>query len=219
MLHKLYCGQHGVQYMKTTKDDLAGIKFGRFTAQTSIPGSRPHWRCLCECGTIKDVYASELIRGKVRSCGCMAKDQLRKISNGNKRKYSRSNFKRERSSWENMIDRCHNEKSVGFKNYGAKGVYVCERWRDSFENFLKDMGPRPSEKTLDRIDPHQGYFPENCRWSTRKEQANNRKNNRLLTYKGKTQTISQWSDETGVKWHTIRTRLNLGWPLEKVLSI
>ena len=205
--------------MKTTKDDLTNLKFGRFTAQTRLPGSKPYWRCVCDCGTIKDVYASDLIRSKIRSCGCMAKDQLKKISEGNKRQYSRRNFRRERSSWENMIARCHNEHSVSFKNYGAKGIQVCERWRNSFESFLFDMGPRPQGKTLDRIDPQKNYEPSNCRWSTRKEQANNRTNNRMLTHKGKTQTMSQWADETGINWHTIKSRLRYGWTVEKALSV
>jgi len=119
--------------------------------------------------------------------------------------------------WKSMRERCLCKTSRAYNRYGGRGITICERW-ESFENFYADMGDRPEGKTIDRIDNDGPYSPENCRWATDIEQANNKRNNRLLTYKGKTQTVPQWARELGIKTGTIAVRLSRGLPIEKVLN-
>jgi hypothetical protein len=98
------------------------------------------------------------------------------------------------SCWVNMRQRCTNTKHPDFKFYGGREVKICKRW-DKFENFLKDMGNPPKGYTLDRINNNKGYTPSNCKWSTRKEQSNNRNYNAKITYRGKTQSVGKWAFE------------------------
>lgn len=121
-------------------------------------------------------------------------------------------------TWANMIQRCHNKKCSGYKKYGAKGILVCPEWH-TFENFYEDMGDMPSLKhTIDRIDSTKGYSPDNCRWATMKEQQNNRTNNRLITFNGKTKTLAQWSELTGICRSVISYRLKKDWTIERALT-
>lgn len=117
-------------------------------------------------------------------------------------------------AWFSMINRCHSPKDKAYKNYGGRGIYVCERWRglDGFANFLHDMGHRPSKDlSLDRKDNDQGYSPENCRWATRTEQARNRRSNRLLTIDGDTAPVATWAERSGISRRIITDRLAAGW--------
>ena len=119
--------------------------------------------------------------------------------------------------WGDMCWRC---KCPTVKNYGEKGIAVCDRWRNSFLEFLSDMGPRPSPKhTIDRIDSNGDYEPGNCRWATWKEQMNNCSFNRKITFDGVTMTVTQWSERLGIKKHTIFSRLYRGSSVEEVLTI
>lgn len=118
-----------------------------------------------------------------------------------------------------MKDRCHNPNSPAFDRYGGRGIRVCERWRDSFANFFTDMGPRPTPKhSLDRIDNSGNYKPENCRWATDVEQAQNMRKNRFLTHDGRTLCASEWARVIGVKPGTLERRLNAGWSVERALT-
>lgn len=119
--------------------------------------------------------------------------------------------------WLGMRTRCSNPNARQYADYGGRGIKVCSRW-DEFLVFEKDMGPRPKGHTLERIDNDKDYTPENCKWATRKEQANNRRCNIKITYKGLTKTISQWSEETGLHRNTIDQRFRLGWPARKIFS-
>lgn len=120
-------------------------------------------------------------------------------------------------SWANMIQRCNNPKNPYFKNYGARGISIHERYL-SFENFLEDLGEKPENLSLDRIDNERGYEPENLRWADRTTQQRNRRSNHLITAFGRTQPLTAWAYETGFKIGTIRTRLASGWPPEKALA-
>lgn len=117
-------------------------------------------------------------------------------------------------SWIRMKERCRNPKNVGYHDYGGRGITYCESW-ENFINFYKDMGDRPKGKTLDKIDNNKGYCKENCRWSTPKEQANNRKNNTNITYKGETKNIKQWSEHLGIPYTLLWRRIRKdNWNIE-----
>lgn len=121
--------------------------------------------------------------------------------------------------WVSMKQRCHNEKSTGYHNYGGRGIKVCERWLDSFENFLADMGPRPSRQhQLDRIDNDGPYSPQNCRWATRSEQLRNTRRSCYLTFNGQTLHIIEWAARLGVEAGALRARLRRGWSVKKTLT-
>lgn len=126
----------------------------------------------------------------------------------------------EYSVWVGIKDRCYN-KNAGdnWDWYGGRGIKVCEQWLHSFRNFYEDMGPRPTlEHSIERKDVNGNYEPSNCIWVTMKAQANNRRNHRLITYKGVTRNWQQWSEETGIKYTTIRQRVKLGWDPEKIIT-
>lgn len=170
----------------------------------------------CDCGVKKEVIVWNLRRNK--SCGCLTNDIIR--SHRTRHGYSKSNDQRKRStwsSWKSMIDRCFLKKHKSFNYYGGKGISVSEDWK-TFENFLRDMGERPNGKTLDRINNSLGYEKGNCRWSTPREQANNRSSSHFFEFGGKRMTISQWSSNVGIPSSVICARLRKKWPIKKVLS-
>lgn len=205
--------------------DISGQVFGRLVATERL-GKNKHgcylWKCLCECGNEVTVNVNSLRTGKTKSCGCLKDECLlqgrlglvKSLTTHGKSKTT------EHHIWQNIIYRCHNENSRQYKDYGGRGIKVCQRWLDSFENFLEDMGPRPSLKhTVDRFPDNNGcYCPENCRWATKKEQANNRRDNRPLTFNGITKFLCEWSQELGIHKATIHGRLRRGWSVEKTLT-
>jgi len=118
----------------------------------------------------------------------------------------------EYKAWINMKDRCFNPNHKRYLDWGGRGITVCDRWKNSFKNFLADMGMKPSPKhSIDRIDNDGDYCPENCRWATRVEQENNKSTNRLITIACVTLTMAQWTKEMGFAKSVIQDRLNLGW--------
>lgn len=135
------------------------------------------------------------------------------------KKYDMKARKRLNHIWNSMKRRCYNETDINYKNYGAKGICICDEWMvfDNFYEWSMNNGYK-EELSIDRINGNKNYSPDNCRWATQYEQSNNRRNNHLLTYNGKTQTIRQWSDETGIEWYTINNRLMRGWSIERTLT-
>lgn len=123
------------------------------------------------------------------------------------------------SVWCSMKSRCHNPTDAAYHYYGGRGIIVCERWREDVQNFFEDMGFAPEGYTLDRINNDGNYCPENCEWVSRKHQMNNRRCNRFITFDGVRKTAMQWSQDLGIPHQTIYARIDLGWPVEKVLSI
>jgi hypothetical protein len=118
-----------------------------------------------------------------------------------------------------MRDRCTNSNASRWEDYGQRGISVCPRWLESFENFFEDMGPRPEGKTLDRINGDGNYEPENCRWATDEEQANNKSNTRWLEYDGERLPIRLWAKKLGLKMSTLKNRIySHKWPVERALS-
>ena len=200
--------------------NLVGMTFGRWTVLERVPrpvgrkSPSPFWRCRCSCGVVKIVVGDGLNSGVSRSCGCLRADvtTVRNITHGKSRTS-------EHNVWKSMSGRCKTPTCAGYRNYGARGISVCERW-SSFENFLADMGPRPSPRhTLERNENDGPYSPENCRWATRKEQANNKRNNARVVYNGETRTIAQWAERVGLRPMTLWFRLNRRhWPVDKALT-
>jgi len=188
--------------------DIKGKKFGRlFVQEVYCLNKSYYWKCLCDCGNIVIVHGNKLRSGKTKSCGCITK-----AKNG----LSKSP---EYRSWKPMIQRCYDTKARSYKNYGARGIKVCDRWKESFFNFLEDMGNRPQGKSLDRIDPLGDYEPKNCRWATSKEQGNNKRNNLILEAFGRKQTLQQWADEYNMTWSLLRQRImRENWTVEKALT-
>ena len=125
------------------------------------------------------------------------------------------------NSWQLMKTRCFCKKDEHYKNYGGRGITVCERWlgENGFKNFYEDMGDRPVNRTLDRIDNNRGYYKGNCRWATKKEQGNNKRTNVLLSFGGTVLNITQWAEKLKMSRGVIYSRLNLGWSVEKTLSV
>lgn len=194
--------------------DLTGQKFGKLTVLrfAGYKDDGPHnvamFECRCECGQSATVRANFLKRGKTTSCGCMS-SRLAKVHG----KYGTSTHR----IWGAMLQRCRNPKDRHYKQYGGRGISVCERWND-FVNFIADMGERPPCLTIERINNDGHYEPSNCRWATRSEQQNNRRTNHRITAFGKTQTMAQWSREFGINSKTLERRLRCGMPAEEALT-
>lgn len=121
-------------------------------------------------------------------------------------------------TWDSMIYRCNNPSSKDFPRYGGRGIKVCARWDNSFEAFLADMGERPEGMTLDRIDHEGDYSKDNCRWATPLTQARNRRNNRIIEYKGESGPVSYWAEKMGIERKTLEYRIRVGWDIERALT-
>ncbi len=168
------------------------------------------WHCRCECGNECDVPAGALKRknNSTVSCGCWQRRQ-----NGD------SNSP-ECKAWASMIDRCYNSSRKDYPRWGGRGIRVCQEWLNSYSAFLADMGRRPSQKhSLDRFPNTNGnYEAGNCRWATAREQANNRRSNRLIEFRGEVKTLAQWAYALGFNHGTINSRLRLGWTAEEAFT-
>lgn len=158
--------------------------------------------CRCVCGAEKIVFFNNMKRLN-SSCGCY---QRKLISNMFKTHGKSGN--RCYEDWCKLKERCYNAHSKDYPNYGGRGIYICRRWRRSFESFYNDMGEKPSKNhTLDRIDNDGPYATWNCKWSTRKQQSRNKRNNVLISFNGETKCLSEWAEGTGFKYRTLYTRL------------
>lgn len=200
--------------------EMIGRVFGKLTvlSYSGVSTNRNiRYLCRCKCGAKKDVCGSALRRGLTKSCGC---SQFEKPKGAASPSYDHGHtYKPTYSSWKGMIQRCKNPNNPKYKNYGARGITVCEEW-NTFSNFLRDMGERPSvQYSIGRIDNNRNYEPGNCRWETPKQQAQNKTNNRLLTFNGKTMTTAEWSSEIGISYVALRMRLHRGWSIERTLTI
>ena len=200
-------------------EDLTGQTFFRLTVISLAgmePGSRL-WNCRCACGEMSVVRGNALKCGRTRSCGCLRKESTARMGRATK-KHGRSGTPEFRA-WQGIMQRCYNRRAASYRGYGGRGIRVFRRWH-KFENFLADMGGRPSaDHSLDRIDNDGPYSLENCRWATRKEQQRNRQCSRNITLNGSTMTLSAWAEERGLNIATLHSRLRNGWTLEEALMI
>lgn len=196
--------------------DITGQKFGRLTVVNfiSIFNSKTKWACKCDCGKSTVADGSHLKQGATRSCGCLQDEQL--AAARTKHGLSRTP---EYKAYNAMISRCLNKDDAAYSNYGGRGIEVCFRWIQSFENFLTDMGVRPSNKhSLDRIKNELGYSPENCRWATKQEQDNNKRINVFIEWGGQRKTIAEWERHYGVYPDYIRNRLNRNQTMDFIIA-
>jgi hypothetical protein len=201
-----------------------GARFGRWTALELVEfrpfpcGKKHPFRvCQCDCGTVQWVNQYNLLSGKTESCGCLQAEitEKRSLKHGNAR---RKKTTRAYRIWNGMIKRCSNSKMPSYKNYGGRGITVCNRWLDSFENFLVDMGEPTADLTLDRLDNDGSYCKENCAWRTPIDQARNRRNTIRWTFNGLTLTLSEWAEKVGISQKSLDARYRRGWSIERILT-
>lgn len=194
--------------------DLTGRRFGRLVA-VHFAGFKQYaterkrmWYCRCDCGAEFTTAGMYLMGGSTNSCGC--------IVGKHKRTHGATDTP-EYAAWAAMKQRCENPRVKAFKDYGARGIGVCARWQ-AFENFLADMGTRPSPAhSIDRERNDGNYEPGNCRWATKVVQSNNRRSSLRLTFNGETRTAAEWERHFGLKTGSVSTRLGKGWTLEEAL--
>lgn len=195
--------------------DRVGKRYGRLKVLSRGPNNRHghvQWHCLCRCGTRCLINTNRLRKKETQSCGCLRKE--RATTHGLSRTV-------EYRAWVDIIQRCENPKYKSSHNYGGRGIKICRRWRRSFVDFLSDVGRRPSRKhSLDRFPDNNGdYRPGNVRWATSTQQRRNTRQNRLLTFRGRTACLAEWAQSTGLAYTTIAGRLQCGWSVEMALTV
>lgn len=197
--------------------DLTGKRFGRLTVVSRAPtrNKGTYWNCLCDCGNTKIINSGKLTSGNTRSCRCLDTEMTVKRST----RHGLSHSSPEYIIWKTMRQRCNNPNSSSYSDYGARGIKICERWND-FVLFLEDMGKRPNSlHSIERVNNNGNYEPSNCVWATQLAQANNKRNTRLITHDGVTESISNWARKVNVRSATLRARIfNYGWDVERALT-
>jgi hypothetical protein len=200
--------------------DLTGQQFGRLRVVEFLRINQHRkavWRCLCSCGNTTEVTRGCLRDGYTKSCGCVQQELLlqRNTKHGFGKRGGRHPLY---PLWLDMRNRCNNPKDRCYKNYGGRGIKVCERW-DKFENFLADMGDRPPGMKLERINNNGNYEPTNCKWATQKVQMNNTRRNVWIYHEGETKTLSQWAQILSINYGTIWSRLyQYDWSIERAFN-
>ena len=189
------------------KKDITGQKFNLLTVlkySHTEKGHGSYWLCVCECGNKKTIRIDGLKAGQPRSCGCL---QKKWVSSGRANRTHGKSTTKIYKCWLRMKSRCFDKKNQDYKHYGNRGITVCKRWFD-FETFAKDMGAIPSNKhTIERIDNDGNYEPRNCKWLENTEQNKNKRNSIILSYKGKTQCLKEWSKYFGVNYSTLHKKI------------
>ena len=199
--------------------DITGNKYGRLTVNKYVGKTKSRctlWECKCDCGNIIIAKKSNLISGNTKSCGCLGVEIRTKHGGSKSRIYH---------VWTSMKQRCYNPKNKEYNNYGGRGITVCDEWLD-FKNFYEwalangfKENASKGQSTIDRINVNEGYAPNNCRWVDMVIQSNNRRDNRNITFNGRTQTMSQWAREIGIKVNTLQSRIDVHhWSEEKALT-
>ncbi len=198
--------------------NFAGTKVNSLTA---VKPSHPKngkkyivWEFLCDCGNTAICVASAVVSGTTKTCGCsrLTHKEHQYIRHG-------MTGSKEYRAWQGMFSRCHNSKNLRYKDYGGRGIEVCENWRYSFNNFFSDMGLAPTKNhSIDRINVDGNYCHENCRWATWSEQYSNRRDNLRITYHGVCKSVHEWAAELGMTHHCLRTRIKRGWSLERAFT-
>lgn len=200
--------------------DLTGKKFGKLTVIEFefVKNKRRYWKCKCDCGNIKIVQLPHLTSGHTQSCGCLHKEKVKQLLTKHGKYYSRLY-----SIWINIKDRCYNHKSLAYKHYGGRGINVCNEWLNKEEGFINfynwamENGYQDN-LTIERINVNSDYNPFNCKWITKSEQQQNKRNNVFITYKNKTLNIAQWSKELKIPYYNLQRRLKQGMSFENAIK-
>ncbi len=201
---------------------LAGLKFTRLRVLHAMPDSkgsgkgryRSQWMCVCDCGENRIVKTEGLKSGKIKSCGCLNREKSSErwkthgLSHAGLRAYT---------SWAKIRERILCPTCKSYKYYGGRGIRLCRRWRN-FKNFYADMGDPPEGMTIHRKENNGHYEPGNCIWADDFTQAQNKRSNINLTFKGETHCIAQWSRKTGIKAPTLLRRFHSGWEAKDILT-
>jgi len=196
--------------------DISGGVFGRLAVLERVDnlGRQTRWSCKCSCGNTVDVAGNALKTGNTTSCGCWHKEVVSELLSKH-RMCDTPEYK----VWTHMKTRCYNEDSTSYSDYGGRGITVCARWLESFENFLADMGPKPSSNhSIDRRDNKGNYEKNNCRWATPTEQNRNKRNNRLVRLSGNEITLAELSEKFGIGGGVLSRRLNSGMSPEEAVA-
>lgn len=211
----------GGQSRSAKLKDMTGQRFGRLLVlgvSEKTKSGHAQWLCRCDCGHERSYFGKNLRRGMSRSCGCLARDSWGQsnVRHGHARVGRTS---KEYRTWASMVQRCTDPSSTAYKDYGAHGVSVCERWREDFTNFLADMGPAPSsEHTIDRVDSAGNYEPANCRWADLQTQSRNRRSTVCLPWKGEDRSLSEISRMEGISTYMLSHGVRvLGLSVEEAL--
>lgn len=202
---------------------LIGDRFGKLIVierSSNDSSGKSMWICKCDCGEItKPIYASNLKYGRTISCGCHRNYVLNSLAEKS-RTHGMTNT-RLYTIWTSMKVRCYNKNCDAYNKYGGRGITICDEWKNDFSAFMKWAYENgySEELTIDRINVNGNYEPDNCRWATYKTQANNTRKNKYLTLDGKTMTMKQWSEYTGIRYGTLYRRLKDGWSVKSALTI
>ena len=203
---------------KTITMDLTGMEFGRLTVYAYSGKNKSGinlWACKCSCGNNTIVSRHELRSGDTNSCGCLRREVSKNRFLTHGKRYSK-----EYQIWLSMKDRCLNKNNISYSNYGGRGIKICDEWISSFEKFYQDMGQSPGkEYSIDRIDNNKFYSKENCKWSTRHEQSNNRRVTIIVEYMGEKLPLSDMCVKVGISYECARQRINkYGWSVFDTFS-
>lgn len=200
--------------------EIIGQKFNRWTVLRldHHVGSKAFYACVCECGTNAIVRKDQLTRGVSKSCGCwkkeVAREQIIRLSTT----HGMANKTRTYGIWKGIHKRCENPNDKGWKDYGGRGIKVCDRWRD-YELFLRDMGEAPPGMSLEREDNDGNYEPGNCHWATTIEQSNNKRSNVKFKFNGRYLSVKEIAREIPMPYHTLWQRLyRLHWPFHRAIT-
>lgn len=204
---------------------LTGNKFGKLLV-VALSTHRDlkkncYWICRCECGTLCLACSERLISNQKKSCGCLVKEtsaRLVRSMNTTHGDARNGKISTEHKAWTSMRQRCNCQTHKFYLRYGGRGITICERW-SKFENFLSDMGRKPSPHlTLDRIDNEGNYEPNNCRWASYSQQQNNRSSNRVFEFNGTSKTLKQWCVQFGINPVTASDRIKRGWTFARAMT-
>jgi hypothetical protein len=204
--------------MSATKH-LEGQQFGRLVviSRLSSRNGKGNWLCECSCGNTVEVISYALTSGHTKSCGCWRDERNRGTTPKHGHARRGTKLTPTYRSWQAMMTRCYNHNAKSYKDYGGRGIRVCDGWH-YFENFLAYMGERPDGKTLDRKDTNGDYTPDNCRWATRVEQARNTRSNNIVEFRGVRMTQPEFAELIGIRRETVGWRLRNGWTPEQVAN-
>lgn len=203
--------------------DLTGRTINKWTvierSFDRVQKNKAFWLCRCDCGMERIVLAGNLLTKSSKSCGCLKRSAEWKSTHRSSGFKHGGSGTKEYMAWRAMINRCYNKNVESYSRYGARGISVCAEWRKSFPNFLRDVGICPEGKnSIGRKDSNGNYEKSNVRWESPYEQSNNKCDNIVIEFRGKSQTLAQWTVELGLKYESIHSRIRDGWSTERALT-